>query len=534
MESQKRFSIVIPVYKAETYLRQAVDSIIKQSYGFAKHVELVLVNDGSPDNSGDICREYQEKYPENIVYIEQENAGVSAARNAGVAAATGEIIGFLDADDKLSLKTLAAVNQYFRVALDSVDVAIIPVKNFGAIKIPYYLNGKFKHGTRTLDLNDPGWNYPCMRVGQAFVRSEAAKAIEFDRSITFFEDTKYINEIVAPKMRMGLVCGCDYFYRRYAAEADSGTSITTGGEKNKRLYLETPVKVILHFLERYENDEDTPLYFQYMALCELRWRTFYVKTSTAELLTPEEFAQYQDINDRILRRVSDKAILSYQQFAPWQRLYLLNMKHKKDVLTDCTLNEKNHIVLGDELIFMPSASKVLLYGITTREGGVEVEGYIHAIKAAGVEYFASVNGTKIPLEYQEETIPASDFQLVNPSYGYSTFRLSLPLTEEDSTLQFGVTAGDAEFLLSDVSISKRGDISHVMNVVNYCDHYIVIRKNNGMRFVKATAANVARFRSSQKKNKIKKQVKSLLRKSKAALKKGPVFFLKKVKHKLFK
>ncbi len=496
MESQKRFSIVIPVYKAELYLRQAIESIMKQSFGFDKNVELVLVNDGSPDGSGDICREYQEKYPENIVYIEQENAGVSAARNAGVAAASGEIIGFLDADDKLSLKTLAEVDQYFRIVLDSVDVAIIPVTNFGERDFPYYLNGKFDQGTRTLDLTDPCWNYPCVRVGQAFIRSEAAKAHQFDPSITFFEDTKYINEIILPKMRMGLVCGCEYYYRRYAAEADSGTSITAGGEKNKRLYLETPEKVILHFLERYENDQDTPLYLQYVALCEMRWRTFYVQTRTADVLTPEEFERYLSINRRILSHISDKAILTYEQYAPWQKLYLLNMKHQKDVLADCTLNEKGYIVFGNETVFMPSASKVLIYGIAPSKGAVELKGYIHAIQTDDVQYFISLNDRKIPLEYQPDDIPASDFELVNKPYGYKTFCMTLPLTEEDSTVRFGIDAGGAETLLSDVTLSKRGDISNVLRPVSILEHYIVIRKGNAIRFVEATDANVKRFKAA--------------------------------------
>ena len=57
---------------------------------------MILVNDGSPDNSEAICLEYQEKYPNNIVYIVQKNAGVSAARNNGIEHATGEYINFLD------------------------------------------------------------------------------------------------------------------------------------------------------------------------------------------------------------------------------------------------------------------------------------------------------------------------------------------------------------------------------------------------------------------------------------------------------
>ena len=78
------FTVVIPVYKVEKYIRETIESVIAQSIGFEERTEIILVNDGSPDNSGDICLEFKERYPENIIYIEKENGGVSSARNAAI------------------------------------------------------------------------------------------------------------------------------------------------------------------------------------------------------------------------------------------------------------------------------------------------------------------------------------------------------------------------------------------------------------------------------------------------------------------
>lgn len=99
METQKTtaVSIIVPVYNKEKYLRDCVDSILQQTY---KDFELILVDDGSKDSSWNIIKEYADK-EERVVPVHQENAGVSAARNAGLDRAQGKWICFVDADDYL-------------------------------------------------------------------------------------------------------------------------------------------------------------------------------------------------------------------------------------------------------------------------------------------------------------------------------------------------------------------------------------------------------------------------------------------------
>ena len=87
-----RLSVIIPVYKAETTLKRCVDSILSQPFA---DWEMILVDDGSPDTFGRICDDYA-KADERIKVIHQKNAGVSAARNRGLEAATGEYVSFID------------------------------------------------------------------------------------------------------------------------------------------------------------------------------------------------------------------------------------------------------------------------------------------------------------------------------------------------------------------------------------------------------------------------------------------------------
>lgn len=101
-------SIVLPIYNVEKFLPKCLDSVVKQTY---KNLEIICVNDGSPDGSADIVKKYAEK-DNRIILINQKNAGLSGARNTGIEAAGGEYIMFLDSDDWIGERTCeAAVEQ---------------------------------------------------------------------------------------------------------------------------------------------------------------------------------------------------------------------------------------------------------------------------------------------------------------------------------------------------------------------------------------------------------------------------------------
>lgn len=96
--ADKRISIIIPVYNVENYISECVESVINQTY---KALRIILVDDGSTDESGKICDSYAEKDP-RILVIHKENGGLSDARNAGTERADGDFVFYLDSDDSLS------------------------------------------------------------------------------------------------------------------------------------------------------------------------------------------------------------------------------------------------------------------------------------------------------------------------------------------------------------------------------------------------------------------------------------------------
>ena len=110
MEIEKeKISVIIPVYNVEKYLKRCLDSVINQTY---KNLEIILVDDGSTDNSGKICDEYAEK-DKRIIVIHKENGGLSDARNKGLDICTGDYIGFIDSDDWVT-------KNYFEILLEKI------------------------------------------------------------------------------------------------------------------------------------------------------------------------------------------------------------------------------------------------------------------------------------------------------------------------------------------------------------------------------------------------------------------------------
>lgn len=119
-----KISVIVPCYKVEEYLPQCIDSIIGQTY---KNLEIILVDDGSPDKCPLICDEYAQK-DSRIKVIHKENGGLSSARNAGLDIATGDYIAFVDSDDWLELDMYETL--YNLINNYNVDIAVCDIVKF--------------------------------------------------------------------------------------------------------------------------------------------------------------------------------------------------------------------------------------------------------------------------------------------------------------------------------------------------------------------------------------------------------------------
>ena len=130
----EKITVIVPVYNVENYLNKCLDSLINQTY---KNLEIIVINDGSTDNSGIICQEYAQK-DNRIVYIEKENGGQSEARNMGLDRMTGSYVTFVDSDDWIELDYVEIL--YKKITEYQADIAVGNYYSFNETEGMYYFH----------------------------------------------------------------------------------------------------------------------------------------------------------------------------------------------------------------------------------------------------------------------------------------------------------------------------------------------------------------------------------------------------------
>ena len=119
-----KVSIIVPVYNTQKYIEKCLNSLLNQTF---KDVEIILVNDGSKDNSETIIKKYIENFADKIKYISKENEGLSKARNDGAKLATGEYIMFVDSDDYIANDLIENLKQYMDRKIDLIKYKLLTV-----------------------------------------------------------------------------------------------------------------------------------------------------------------------------------------------------------------------------------------------------------------------------------------------------------------------------------------------------------------------------------------------------------------------
>lgn len=505
MSIYPNFSIIVPVYNAEDYLSECVDSLINQTIG-REHIEIVLVNDGSTDGSASICSAYADSNPGTVVYIEQKNSGVSAARNRGLDVSTGDYIGFVDSDDYVSLDLIEKVAKFFLNCSKNVSAVTVPVFNFGSKNSPHYLNKKFDQGTRIISLERPQWYSVVTRVSPAFFPAAAAKKYKFDESVTFFEDTKYVTELLKEKMLLGVVANCKYYYRRFDKdEGDDGPSLTSTAECKKTFYIDSPKKVTLQMLLDNLNEEKRVApYFQYVALCEMRWRTFYNSSSESDVLSKEELLDYRKIDREILSYIEDDIILNFNLCSAWQKIYLLCIKHQRSVFDELAYDETASLIWKNKVLFYaPTQMKVNIISLAIEQDTFTLEGFCLGFLNEAVSLYARVNDKRVDLLFQDE-VSVTQYDLFYADYSYQRckFTLSCELNEDITKIGFYFKVADREYPVKKIGISSIKDIDPLRPAVLFNGNFIVRRFKDHLTAYRATPKNYIRLKLSLLKKKL--------------------------------
>ena len=165
-------SVIVPVYNVEAYLKRCVDSVLGQTY---TDFELILVDDGSPDNCPAICDEYAQK-DSRIKVIHQQNGGLSAARNAGLDIATGDYVCFLDGDDHVKENLLETVIPHLNSGMQLVAF------NYYFVRKEKLESSTLQHGQYSIHTDEERLNFIVEKLCRYAIGWEACTRI-FDKKI---------------------------------------------------------------------------------------------------------------------------------------------------------------------------------------------------------------------------------------------------------------------------------------------------------------------------------------------------------------
>lgn len=313
------FSFIIPVYNAELYIKECIDSVINQRYDLSK-IEIILINDGSTDNSYDICREYSTKF-NNIVLINQKNKGVSITRNNGLKIAKGKYILFLDSDDFVEGNLCSKIYKFFEKHYNEIDILTYPLINYENNKQKPHFRYK-KYFPKSDSIYDIEENPELIQTTiNVCIKNKFKDSILFDSKLAFSEDEKFITDIIMLKKKVGYCSSTKYFYRK-------------NNESCTKTYSITPdlfAAYTTYYRDMFDKYPDVT-YVKNLFLNTLRWRI-----SESKLLS-ENIKNDISVIKELLENIDIVDIFNLPYLSTYIRLAILQLKGIKYELTTSKTN----------------------------------------------------------------------------------------------------------------------------------------------------------------------------------------------------
>lgn len=322
MKYKFKFSVIIPVYNVADYIGETIQSVIDQTIGFEKNIQIILVNDGSTDQSEEVCLKYKEQYPDNIIYVKQKNAGVSVARNLGIQYIEGKYVNFLDSDDLWEKQVFKRVWTFFEKHRSKIDVVACRIKCFEASKSYHPLDFKFKEDKIVDIAKDFG--YIQLNGPTVFVKNEVLKNNKFEIKLKYGEDPYWVNKIILEKGKYGIKADCLYLYRkRFNTDSSQDNNVIS-----KDYYIDT-LNLYLKRLYNYTNRHHKPYlkYIESLILYEIYWK---IKIAVPkDVLNEEEMNLYLHGLYQLLNKIDNDVIVMHPFINIYFKIYFLQLKNGK-------------------------------------------------------------------------------------------------------------------------------------------------------------------------------------------------------------
>lgn len=474
-----KFSVVIPVYNTEAYLRETVESILNQTINFKNNIQIIFVNDGSKDNSKNICLEYKEKFPDNIIYIEQENSGVSVARNNGMKHIEGEYVNFLDSDDKWDKHAFKKIYNFFK-SNDSIEIASGRMKFFEAIDDYHPLDYKFEK-TKIIDILKD-YDLIQLHITSTFIKSDLAQKYRFDSRLKYGEDAEYLTEIILDQGKYGVVKEAVHFYRKRLSE---NSAIQT-----KEFSLDWYTKTIEYFYKNIMKISEKKYgkvieYVQYILMYDIRYR---LKDKLPDFLDNKTKNKYINDLKEILQKINDKVLVSLKKITAEAKIYLLSLKYGKNIVQNLEYNN-GRLYYNGVFVYKIKNNKALFKVdiLEIKNGKLILEGRIQTIFPKEM-FEIYINEDKLDLEEGKKSIFGKNAYIFEKQMiFYYTFKTEINLNKIKK-ISFAFKYKNNENKLF-IKFGKFGKLSEYSESYYIKDEYILKRKTYEIKVIDNTYIN---------------------------------------------
>lgn len=320
MQYKYKFSIIMSIYNVEQYIKEAIDSVIEQSLDFQENVQLILVNDGSPDKCNDICRRYVEKYPDNIEYHEKINEGLPSARNYGLKFVRGKYVNFFDPDDILSKDTLNSVLSFFNKN-PKINIAGLVVEYFGAKFGIHPRYEKFGKETTVVSLVESPQNY-ILSSAATFYSANLFDNIKFDTSLEIAEDLFLNCQLYFDNKNIGIIGHNEAVY--YYRVRKENVSLTGKKKYDLDSFIEVTNYLYNNFIRILDEKKmDMPEFLKYILLAEIKKKN----KALNMLKNDDKILHFHEICKKILLNIEDKYISNFYDQDHMVKISFLCLKY---------------------------------------------------------------------------------------------------------------------------------------------------------------------------------------------------------------
>lgn len=510
---QYKFSVIMALYNVADYMREAVESIINQTLGFEENIQLILVNDGSLDNTEKLCLEYQAKYPENIEYFYKENGGVSSARNYGINNIKGRYTIFLDGDDVWDENAFDEIYVFFEHYRKKTDVCFCRIEYIGDfIDRKHPLDFKYKRGNRLVDLINKDKNINSS-IGNTVFKSEIIAERRFNEDLCYGEDALFINEILLDNAVCGLISTAVFYYRR-----NYSPNSATGQARESYDWFFNVVEPFYFrlFSESIKKYGNIVRFIQRIVMYDLQWRIGYFQF--LDSCTPQQRQEYLKLIKSTIYRLEDNIILGASNINQYKRLYLIDMKYGDIWKRELKIKKAKVLFNGKKILSFNLRSFFCIKTIDIKDDRLILEGIVrNHILGHCIDVFA-LNSS---MQRYDLAIDKYDNAAVKGVLGENIvvgtkFKLSIPIKEKTRIKFFAEFSGMKTKIIpsfeAELGIDNKSQNSYKTEgayIIKFLDGQLAIYKKRFLTLVMSEFRNIRENLQKGDKKWLKERIQTL-------------------------